>query len=138
MAEQAQVSIKDFIQKKENDTQEVNLKRFPSPFILREVTTEESETIQKRASKKVKNLKNGRFESEVDQQLAGELMLAQSVVQPDLHNAELQRAYGTIGDELATLKAMLKLGEFTQLANAFNDLSGLGESVDEEVDEVKN
>lgn len=138
MAEQAQVSIKDFIIKKENETKEVKLKRFASPFIIREVTTEESEAIQKKAVKKSKNFKTGRIESEPDQQLAGELMLAQSVVQPDLHNAELQKAYGTIGDELATLKAMVKLGEFTQLANAFNDISGLNASVDEEVDTVKN
>lgn len=133
-----QVSIQDFIQKNEEEQAEVKLDRFPTPFILRELKISENERLRKQATKKRRNPKSGQVEETIDQSLAGELMLAASIVQPDLDNKELQTAYGTLGDSLGTLKAMLKMSEFTALANKFNEISGFDTSVDDDVETVKN
>lgn len=133
-----QVSIQDFIQKNEEEQAEVKFDRFPVPFILRELKISENERLRKQATKKRRNPKSGQLEETIDQSLAGELMLAASIVQPDLDNKELQTAYGTLGDSLGTLKAMLKMSEFTTLANKFNEISGFDTSVDDDVEAVKN
>ncbi|MFC6290667.1 phage tail assembly chaperone [Levilactobacillus angrenensis] len=133
-----QVSIQDFIQKNEEETAEVKLDRFPTPFILRELSISEGERLRKQATKKQRNPKNGQVESTIDQSLAGELMLVAGIVQPDLDNKELQTAYGTLGDSLGTLKAMLKMSEFATLAKKFNAINGFDTSVDDDVEAVKN
>lgn len=133
-----QVSIQDFIQKNEEEQAEVKFDRFPVPFILRELKISENERLRKQATKKRRNPKSGQVEETIDQSLAGELMLAASIVQPDLDNKELQTAYGTLGDSLGTLKTMLKMSEFTTLANKFNEINGFDTSVDDDVEAVKN
>ena len=133
-----QVSIQDFIQKNEEEQAEVKFDRFPVPFILRELKISENERLRKQATKKRRNPKSGQVEETIDQSLAGELMLAASIVQPDLDNKELQTAYGTLGDSLGTLKTMLKMSEVNTLANKFNEINGFDTSVDDDVEAVKN
>lgn len=136
MAEQ--VSIQDFIVKKETEKREVKFDRFKAPFIIREVTNDENEDLQKSATKRVKNPKTGQLEPQVDQALYADLLIVKSVVQPDLQDAKLQEAYGTMGDEVGTLRAMLKVSEFNQITRAVTDFAGVTESVDSDVKTVKN
>jgi glutamate synthase domain-containing protein 2 len=136
--EKKQVSIQDFIVKKEKDEKEIKLDRFSAPFIVQEVTNEENEALQKKATSRIKNQKTGQLEPQVNQSLYADLLIAKSVVQPDLQNAELQKAYGTMGDEAQTLRAMLKVSEFNIITRAVTDFAGITESVDEDVKTVKN
>ncbi|WP_282801217.1 phage tail assembly chaperone [Secundilactobacillus kimchicus] len=136
MAEQ--VSIQDFIVKKETEKREVKFDRFKAPFIVREVTNDENEALQKSATKRVKNPKTGQLEPQVDQALYADLLIAKSVVQPDLQDAELQKAYGTMGDEAGTLRAMLKVSELNKITRTVTDFAGVTESVDSDVKTVKN
>ena len=55
----------------------------------------------------------------------------------DLKNAELQQAYGVLG-EAELLKAMLYVGEFAELAQAVQELSGLDVDINEEIEDAKN
>lgn len=104
---------------------------------MREITNDENEALQKSATKRVKNPKTGQLEPQVDQNLYVDLLLAKSVVQPDLQDAELQEAYGTMGDEAGTLRAMLKVSELNQITKTVTDFAGVTESVDSDVKAVK-
>ncbi len=56
---------------------------------------------------------------------------------PDLKNAELQKAYGALG-ESALLQKMLYVGEYAELAQAVQELSGLDTDINEDIEEAKN
>ncbi|WP_373880031.1 hypothetical protein [Levilactobacillus brevis] len=135
MAEQ-QVSIKDFLRKRETAQRELNFAGFNSPFIIREISNDENEKLQNQAT--VVKINRGQKVRDLNQQKYTETLLVASVVQPDLNTAELQKYYGTLGDPAGTLKKMLSMGELNQLANAVTDLSGLNDSMDDEVQDVKN
>jgi len=64
-------------------------------------------------------------------------LVVSAVVFPDLKSAELQKAYGTMG-EVNLLKKMLTLGEFTTLSAEVQRISGLDEEDDQKLEEVKN
>jgi len=64
-------------------------------------------------------------------------LVASAVVYPDLKNAELQKAYGVLG-EVDLLKKMLLIGEFAVLAQKVQELAGLDEDINELVEEAKN
>ncbi|WP_283679953.1 hypothetical protein [Lentilactobacillus sp. Marseille-Q4993] len=136
----AQVNIADFLAENvdhEIKKQEVKLPRFKSPFILKELTNDENEALQKRYTKQRKNPRTGQVERDIDQTGYAEAFVAASVIQPDLNNAELQKSYATMGDAVATLKKMLKLNEFMDLTQKAQQLSGIGETLEDEVKEVK-
>lgn len=134
MAEQ--VSIKDFLRKREMATQELKFEGFASPFVITEVSNEENEKLQKAATRTNKN-QYGQVVRQVDQDKYADALVVKSVVQPDLNSKELQEFYGTLADPLGTLKKMLSMGELTRLVKAVNTLS-LGDTLEEKVDEAKN
>ncbi|MGJ4013038.1 phage tail assembly chaperone [Levilactobacillus brevis] len=134
MAEQ--VSIKDFLRKREMATQELKFEGFTSPFVITEVSNEENEKLQKAATRTNKN-QYGQVVRQVDQDKYADALVVKSVVQPDLNSKELQEFYGTLADPLGTLKKMLSMGELTKLVKAVNTLS-LGDTLEEKVDEAKN
>jgi len=135
MAEQ-QVSIKDFLRKREAAQRELNFDGVNSPFIIREISNDENEKLQNQAT--VVKINRGQKVRDLNQQKYMEALLVASVVQPDLNTTDLQKFYGTLGDPSGTLKKMLSMGELGRLANAVTDLSGLNETLDDEVNEVKN
>lgn len=107
----------------------------PVPFVIRPVTQEENEEILRKYRKTVKK---GREEKEVFDQIGYSHELAASaVVFPDLNDAELQKTYGVLG-AVKVLKKMLLIGEFSTLAQAVRDLSGLEEDINDEIEEAKN
>ena len=62
---------------------------------------------------------------------------AAAVVFPDLSNAELQKAYGVLG-ETKLLKKMLYTNEYNALIDAVQDLSGMDDDFEDLKDETKN
>lgn len=136
-----QVNIKDFLKQNVDEgenTKEVHFDRFKSPFVIKEITNAENEKLQKQATTKRKNPRNGQIERDVDQMKYAENLVATSVITPDLNDEELQRSYGTLADTSGTLKTMLKIGEYNKLAEEVQLLSGIGaESLDDEVEAVK-
>ncbi|WP_288531419.1 phage tail assembly chaperone [uncultured Secundilactobacillus sp.] len=136
MAEQ--VSIKDFLKKNELATKEVKLDRFDAPFVLKELTNEETEAATRAATRHVKNPKTGQIEPQLDQQAAGVQLLLASIQVPNFNNGELQNFFGHPADPEATLKTMLKPSELSKLAEVVNGFMNAEGSLEENVDSVKN
>lgn len=103
------------------------------PFIIRPLTQEENKLLIKKFTKK--NDKKGTETFDRPEYVSA--MTAAAVVFPDLANAELQKAYGVLG-ESSLLQKMLYVGEYAELAMAVQELSGLDEDINEDIEEVKN
>jgi hypothetical protein len=104
----------------------------PVPFIIRPITQEENKFLIKKHTKKDK-----KGIETFDRAEYVSAMTALSVVYPDLKNAELQNAYGVLG-ESALLQKMLFVGEYAELAQKVRELSSLDEDINEEIEEAKN
>lgn len=104
----------------------------PVPFVIRPITQEENKTLirkyTKRDKKGVETFDRAEYVS---------ALTAAGVVFPDLSNAELQKAYGVLG-ESSLLQKMLYAGEYAELAQAVQELSGLDQDINDDIDEVKN
>ena len=104
----------------------------PVPFTIRPITQEENKLLIKRFTKRDKKGNETFDRAEYVQS-----MTASAVVFPDLTNAELQKAYGVLG-ESALLQKMLYVGEYAELARAVQELSGLDSDINEDIEEAKN
>jgi len=104
----------------------------PVPFVIRPITQEENKKLLK---KHTKIDKKGVETFDRTEYISA--LTAAGVVFPDLANAELQKAYGVLG-ESALLQKMLYTGEYAELAQAVQGLSGLDKDINEDIEEVKN
>ena len=104
----------------------------PVPFVIRPIAQQENEGLLRKYTKKDK--KGNEYFDKVSY---NQNLVAAAVVEPDLENSELQRAYGTLGAD-KTLVAMLYVGEFATLMEAVQGLSGLDKDINEDIDEAKN
>lgn len=104
----------------------------PVPFVIRPITQQENDGLLRKYTKKDK--KGNEYFDKVSY---NQNLVAAAVVEPDLENSELQRAYGTLGAD-KTLAAMLYVGEFATLMEAVQGLSGLDKDINEDIDEAKN
>ncbi len=104
----------------------------PVPFVIRPITQEENKVLLKKFTKKDKKGTETFDRAEYVQALT-----ASAVVYPNLSNADLQEAYGVLG-ESALLQKMLYVGEYALLAQEVQILSGLDEDVNEDIDKAKN
>jgi len=131
-------SLKAFLNPVKVDNKEVIISnRFqeegkPVPFVIRPITQKENELLIKKFTKK-----DRRGNETFDRTGYIHELTASAVVFPDLKNTELQKAYGVLG-EAELLKAMLLVGEFAELSQAVQELSGLDVDINEEIEEVKN
>ena len=111
----------------------------PIPFEIKELTAMEDEAIRNACMKKVQVVgKKNQYTSELDSNRYIRLLCTNSVVFPNLKDAELQDSYGvSTPDDL--LVAMLTAGEFNILAEKVSELS-MNKSVitDEDIEEAKN
>ena len=103
------------------------------PFVIRPITQEENKQIIKKHTKKDK--KSGVETFDRSEYVSS--LTAAGVVFPELANAELQKTYGVFG-ESALLQKMLYAGEYAELAQAVQELSGLDTDINDEIEEVKN
>ena len=99
----------------------------PMPFVIRPLEQEICDKIQRAC---VKTNKKGT--SEFDRIRYVDEITAEAVVFPDLKNAELQKAYGVLG-EVKLLKKMLYTNEYNALIDAVQELSGT-----DDFDDLKN
>ncbi len=104
----------------------------PVPFVIRPITQEENKHLLKKYTKRDKKGTDTFERAEYVSALT-----AAAVVFPDLTNAELQKAYGVIG-ESSLLQKMLYVGEYAELAQAVQELSGLDKDINEDIEEAKN
>ena len=104
----------------------------PVPFIIKPITQEENKALIKKFSKKDKKGNESFDKTEYVSALT-----SSAVVFPDLTNAELQKAYGVLG-ESPLLQKMLYVGEYASLAQEVQELSGLDKDINEDIEEVKN
>lgn len=104
----------------------------PVPFIIKPITQKENEQLIKKYTKRDK-----KGIETFDRTGYIHELTASAVVFPDLKSAELQKAYGVLG-EAELLKEMLYVGEFATLSQAVQELSGLDIDINEEIEEVKN
>lgn len=102
------------------------------PFTIKPITQEENKQLLKKYSKKDKKGNESFDKAEYVQALT-----ASAVVFPDLTDSELQKAYGVLG-ESALLQKMLYVGEYAELAQAVQELSGLTENINDDIEEAKN
>ncbi len=102
------------------------------PFVIRPITQEENKNLLKKYTK-IDKKGNETF----DRTEYVHAMTASAVISPDLTNADLQKAYGVLG-ESSLLQKMLYIGEFAVLSQAVQELSGLDQDINEEIEEVKN
>lgn len=103
------------------------------PFVIRPLTQEENAVLLKQYRKVDKN--SG---TEIFNRIGyNQAMVAAAVVEPDLNNAELQKAWGVLGPE-RVLTAMLYVGEYSRLMEEVQKLSGLDTDINDEIEEAKN
>lgn len=136
------VNIQDFLMTNVDTTdqkREVKFNRYKSPFVIKALGAEENSQLQKQATKRVQDRKTHQTISQMDQDKYVDLLMEASVVTPDLNSEELQKSWGCLADPSGLLKKMLLAGEYAELANQIQDLSGFeAEDIDNLVDQAKN
>jgi len=104
-------------------------------WILRALSPSEEAEIKRMATSR-KAVKYGKYEEYTDNNKYLNMLVASSIVYPNLKDSELQDSYGIKGaDNL--LQEMLTLGEYTNLAIKVQELNGLS-PFEELVEEAKN
>ncbi|WP_368251397.1 phage portal protein [Enterococcus sp. 2201sp1_2201st1_B8_2201SCRN_220225] len=131
------VDIKSFLVPNTAETKEVKFERFPEPFVIKSLSETENDNLKKASTSK-RISKSGNRVSDLDTDKYGDALLARCVATPDLQNAELQTFFGTSGDAIGTLKAMLRAGEYANLTKEVLGFNGFNEDEEEIKDEVKN
>lgn len=116
------IDIKSFLVKPEAERREIKFDRFDAPFIIESITERENARLRKMSTTTKRN-RQGQSEKSLNTDLYVANLMARSVVQPDLNNAELQTFFGTEGSASDTLNAMLLPGEFANLQEAVLELN---------------
>ncbi len=106
----------------------------PIPFEIKALSADENDELQRRCMISIPVPgQRGQYTRELDQIKYTAMLLTESVVYPDLNEAELQDSYGVRGGE-ALLRKMLYTGEYNVLAQevmALSKVEGLADLVAE-------
>lgn len=105
----------------------------PVEWEIKPITQEENNVLMKKYTKKDKKTQQEVF-NRTDYVAA---LTASAVVFPDLENADLQSGYGVMGAG-NLLQKMLLVGEYGLLVQEVQELSGLDEDINEDIEEAKN
>ncbi|WP_107838967.1 phage tail assembly chaperone [Metasolibacillus meyeri] len=120
----------------ERDLVDLLLPRFGEPIKLRPISSDESDAINERCFKNVPG-KKGRQERVFDPVAYNRRTNVASIVYPDLNDRELQQSYGVRGAEALYGKLFLA-GEAAQISEKVQEISGLDESLEDQIEEAKN
>lgn len=104
----------------------------PVPFEIKAITQDENKRLINKHTKRDKKGAEVFNRAEYIAELT-----ASAVVFPDLNNAELQKVYGCLG-ATSLIQKMLLVGEFAELSNQVQILSGLDEDINKDIEEAKN
>jgi hypothetical protein len=108
----------------------------PIKWELKTLSADDNDVLERRCYVNVPIVgRKGQFTRELDRNKYTSLLLAETVVFPDLNNAELQDSYGVKTPE-DLLKKMLTLAEYNKLAEEMANASS--ENLNDLVDEAKN
>lgn len=116
---------------------EVKLPRFSEAFEIKPLSARDVTKLRNKATKMTFNAKLGQKTPTVDQEVLTNEMIVASIVYPDLENSDLQASYGTFGSPVDTLQAMLEAGEYAQLGDEIQKISGFDTTIAEDVEEAK-
>lgn len=116
------IDIKSFLVKPEAERREIKFERFDAPFVIESITEHENARLRKISTTQKRN-RQGQPEKSLNTDLYVANLMARSVVQPDLNNAELQNFFATEGSASDTLSAMLLPGEYANLQEAVLELN---------------
>lgn len=105
----------------------------PVKWEIRAITSKENDQLMRKHTKRDKKTKQEIF----DRTSYTNDLVASAVVYPDLKNAELQKAYGVLGD-VELLQKMLIMGEFMKLSEEVQKISGLDVEDEDTVEAIKN
>lgn len=104
----------------------------PVPFVIRPITQAENEDLIKKYRKVDKQGVEIFNRIQYQQELT-----ATAVVEPNLNDETLQRQYGVLGAS-KLLSAMLYVGEYANLLEQVQKLSGLNTNINDDIDAAKN
>lgn len=110
----------------------------PMEWEIKAISSAEDEALRKACTKRVPVPgKKNQFQRELDADAyLGKLAVACTVF-PNLNDKELQDSYKVMGGD-ALLKAMLTPGEYADYLTKIQEVCGFDETLQDEVDEVKN
>lgn len=105
----------------------------PVKWEIKAIESRENDQLMRKHTKRDKKTKQEIF----DRNSYINELVASAVVFPDLRNAELQKAYGVLGN-VELLQNMLLVGEFMRLSESVQKLSGLDVDDEDQVEAIKN
>ena len=108
----------------------------PIEWEIKAITNEEADVIRKECTRKTM-AKNGTVSLDFDHETFGEKVVAKSTVYPELMNVELQESFGVM-NEVDLLKKMLSFGEYSKYSKKVLEINGLGDTLEDKVEEAKN
>ena len=110
----------------------------PMEWEIKAISSTEDEALRKACTKRVPVPgKKNQFQRELDADAyLGKLAVACTVF-PNLNDKELQDSYKVMGGDVL-LKAMLTPGEYADYLTKIQEVCGFDETLQDEVDEVKN
>ncbi len=111
----------------------------PLEFEFRQLTSKENEKLRESCMYDVQVTgKPGLYRSKLNSSKYVAMMVAESVVCPDLLNKELQDSYG-VKDPVDLLYALVdNPGEYSELADWVNEFQGFSKTLNDKVEEAKN
>lgn len=104
----------------------------PVPFVIRPITQAENEDLIKKHRKVDKQGVEIFNRIQYQQELT-----ATAVVEPNLNDETLQKQYGVLGAS-KLLSAMLYVGEYANLLEQVQKLSGLNTNINDDIEAAKN
>lgn len=104
----------------------------PVPFVIRPITQAENEDLIKKYRKVDKQGVEIFNRIQYQQELT-----ATAVVEPNLNDETLQRQYGVLGAS-KLLSTMLYVGEYANLLEQVQKLSGLNTNINDDIEAAKN
>lgn len=111
----------------------------PLLWTIRPLSTKKSAAIRDECTIEVPVTgKPGLYRQKVNTDELLRKMICAAVVEPDLHNAELQDSYGVMSAEALIVEMVDNPEEFGELATFVQEYSGIDETLQEKVDEAKN
>lgn len=115
----------------------IDEKNNPIPWKLRILTETELSKLKAQCKKRVTNPKTQQSYIETDSSKLADLMIENSVIYPNLNNAQLQDSYGAVG-AIDLAKKMLIPGEYNDLILAVNETNGFNSGMAEKIKRAKN
>lgn len=106
------------------------------PFVIKSLSQAENEEIKKKTSIPV--VKSGVvIGDKLDSEKYGRELVLASVKTPNFRDSEICKFYATM-DPLEVPGKMLRVGEYSKLVKAINDLNGLNDNLEVLEEEAKN